>query len=72
MFMSEFNIQIIHKPDKSHTVLNALSCLLNSNHVDSAHDELNIEVFHAYAESVIIISADFKRQLKIMYKNDAI
>ena len=63
---------MIYKFSKSHTVLNALNCLSSHNHVDSAHNELNIKIFHAYTKSVITLSADFEKHFKTAYKNDAI
>ena len=72
MFMSEFNIQMIHRPDKSHTVSDTLSCLSSDNHMNSTYDELDIEIFHTYSESVIILSTNFERQLKTVYKENAI
>ena len=40
--------------------------------MNSTYDEFNIEDFHTYAKSVIILSTDFERQLKTAYKENVI
>ena len=40
--------------------------------MNSIYNKLDIEIFHTYLKSVIILSTDFKRQLKMTYKKNAI
>ena len=52
---------MIYKFNKSHTMFNALNHLLSDNCMNLTYDELDIKVFHVYAESVITLSTEFER-----------
>ena len=72
MFLSEFNLQILHKFDKSHIILNALSCLLNHNNTDECLNALDINVFNVYNDFIMTMLKDFSNCVQKTYKKNTI
>ena len=61
MYLSEFNLQVLHHPGKSHTVSDTLSQLFSRNTMNAFKDTLNIEAFHMFTKFMIAMSEDFHK-----------
>ena len=72
MFLSEFDLQILYKPDKSHIISDVLNCLSNHNDTDKCLNALDINMFNVYNDSVMIISEDFNKHVQKTYEKDII
>ena len=72
MFLSEFNLQILYKSDKSHIMLNALNCLSSHNITDECVNALDIDTFNVYNSFVVMMLKDFSNHVQKMYEKNAI
>ena len=76
MFLQKYNIKIIHKSDKSHTISDALSKLSNQNKMNFNIEVFDLNVFnlhvYVYMRFHITISEDFKLQIIAIYKINAV
>ena len=70
MFLQEFNLTVIYKLGRSHTMSDAFSRLPSFNKMDSNTEALKIDDYHALTGSFIIISENFKKHLEQSYKKD--
>ena len=70
MYLSEFNLQVLHHPEKSHTVSDALSQLSSRNIMNTSKNTLNIKTFHMFIRSTITMSENFHKQLQKVYKKN--
>lgn len=70
MFLQEFNLNVLHKPDKTHTMPDALSCLPSSNQIDNDLEALDINDLHTYAGLIITMSENFTVHLWQAYRKD--
>ena len=73
-FLSQFNLDVRHKPDKEHIVLDALSRLVSANHeksiATSEYDELS-KIDAYFTVTLIEMSDDFRKKLLQEYKEDS-
>ena len=61
MYLLEFNLQVLHCSEKSHTISDALSWLFNKNIINVFKNAFNIEVFYMFIEFIIAMSEDFHK-----------
>ena len=63
MYLSEFNLQVLHCSGKSHTVLNTLSQLFNRNIMNASENAFNIEAFYMFTRFMITMLENFHKWL---------
>ena len=70
MYLSQYKLNMIYKPGKSHLVPDALSRLPSTASMDSKTDSLDLDSAHAYNGVVAVMSQDFKSRVMKGYQDD--
>ena len=70
IYLSEFNLQVLHCFEKSYTIPDTLSQLSSRNTMNASEDALNIKTFHMFTGFIIAMSENFHKQLQKAYKKD--
>ena len=68
-FLKQFKLDIRHKSEKQHIMLNALSRLINLNHNKKTPEYFKLDAF--YICSLINIFDDFRYRMLNDYKKDS-
>lgn len=68
-YLSQFDIEVRHKPGKEHLVPDALSRLISENEVRAADDDSILDT-HAYQATLVTMSESYSAKLQKAYDED--